>query len=68
MNKIEVDSSSCVKRCSGLIVTGFTKSKLDNKDNLRPILEAYNTYKNIEYLTEYELNGRYRHLRFDAGF
>ena len=46
MNQVEVDTSSCLKPCSGLIVTSFAKSKLENDlETLFPIYKEYNLYK-----------------------
>ena len=53
VNKLKVDTSSCQKQCSGLLVTGFTKSVLQIKDitegeGLRSVFEAYYNYTKIE--------------------
>ena len=43
-----MDTSSCLKPCSGLIVTSFYKSeKQKNLDDLFPIYGAYNIFKKI---------------------
>ena len=48
VNKLKVDSSSCLKPCSGLIVTSFYKSKLENNlETLFPIFGEYNQYKKV---------------------
>ena len=48
MNQVKVDTSSCLKPCSGLIVTSFAKSKLENDlETLFPIFGQYNQYKRI---------------------
>ena len=48
VNKIKVDTSSCLKPCSGLIVTSLIKSDSDKKlENLLPDYVAYNKYKKI---------------------
>ena len=49
VNKIQVDTSSCMKPCTGLIVTSFDKSE-NHKDLqlLYPkVLTQYNNYKTI---------------------
>ena len=48
VNNVIVDTVSCLKPCSGLLVTSFSKSN-DNKnlDDLFPFLKAYNYYKKI---------------------
>ena len=41
-------TSTCLKPCSGLIVTGFTKSKMnEGLENILPMKEAYNDYKKV---------------------
>ena len=46
VNNIKVDTSRCLKPCSGLIVTSFTKFYRDkNIENLIPIVEDYDKYK-----------------------
>ena len=48
VNNVKVDTSSCLKPCSGLIVTSFAKSKLENDlETLFPILGHYNDYKKV---------------------
>ena len=48
VNKIKVDTSSCLKPCSGLIVTSFYKSKLENDlQTLFPIFGQYKRYKKV---------------------
>ena len=58
MNQLQVDTSSCLKPCSGLIVTSFAKLE-QNKDldTLFPIFGEYNLFKKV---TEYPsgANGR----------
>ena len=51
MKKLDVNSSSCLKPCSGLIVTSFSKTAAPNGlENLAPLLKDYDKYKKI---TEY---------------
>ena len=49
VNKIPVDTSSCIKPCSGLIVTSFFKSeKNKNLELLYPkVWRPYNIFKTI---------------------
>ena len=48
MKKINVDSSLCLKPCSGLVVTSFSKSKINkNLEHIFPDYMAYNNYKKI---------------------
>ena len=49
VDKISVDTSSCMKPCSGLIVTSFTKSeKSKNVELYYPkIWRQYNNFKTI---------------------
>ena len=59
MNEVNIDSSSCLKPCSGLIVTSFSKTAVTKgSKNLDPILNDYNKYKTI---TDYPRgqNGKY---------
>ena len=43
-----VDTSECIKPCSGLIVTSFIKTQEDRKiDNWLTVLEDYKAYKKI---------------------
>ena len=57
MTNLKIDTSSCLKPCSGLIVTSFSKSKLENDlETLFPIIREYNFYKRVTtypYVTEY---------------
>ena len=62
VKSVMIDSFSCLKPCSGLIVTSFSKNYL-NKDleEIRTISKAYNEYKIITeyppgYTGEYTLN------------
>ena len=51
VKKFNIDSSNCLKPCSGLIVTSFSKfSVTKGLENLVPILKDYNNFKT---LTEY---------------
>ena len=59
MKGVNIDSSSCLKPCSGLIVTSFSKTAVTKgSENLVPIVNAYNKYKTI---TDYPRgqNGKY---------
>ena len=48
VKNVEVDTSSCLKYCSGLIVTSFSKSELSRKlDNTSPMIRSYEEYKKI---------------------
>ena len=48
VNNVNVDTSSCLKPCSGLIVTSFVKSKLEKDlETLFPIFGEYNQYKKV---------------------
>ena len=48
MEKIKLDTSNCLKPCSGFIVTSFYKSERQkNLDDLFPIYGAYNIFKKI---------------------
>ena len=56
--QVQVDTSSCLKPCSGLIVTSFAKSEQHKDlDTLFPIFGEYNLFKKV---TEYPsgANGR----------
>ena len=47
-NISSVDTSGCIKPCSGLIVTSFIKTQEDRKiDNWLTVLEDYKAYKKI---------------------
>ena len=51
MNQLQVDTFSCLKPCSGLIVTSFAKSEQHKDlDTLFPIFGEYNLFKKV---TEY---------------
>ena len=56
VQNIKFDTSHCIKSCSGLIVTSFSKygdSKTDSI-SLKPLVKAYDEYKKItEYPTGY---------------
>ena len=48
VNKIKVDSSECLKPCSGLIITTLSKSEKEVVlDKSFPIFEDYDNYKKI---------------------
>ena len=43
---LNVDTAGCLKPCSGLVVTGVTKSEVNKYlENTIPMYEAYNQYK-----------------------
>ena len=43
--KTKVDTSGCLKPCSGLIITTFSKSERDKKwDNVMSIFKDYDKY------------------------
>ena len=45
---MQVAPSNCVKPCSGVIVTSFSKSQPDKTlEDVFPIYEAYNSYKKV---------------------
>ena len=47
-NKVDTETAYCLKPCSGLYVTSFSRSDVtDGMENLMPILENYNNYKRI---------------------
>ena len=47
-NISSVDTSECIKPCTGLIVTSFIKTQEDRKiDNWLTVLEDYKAYKKI---------------------
>ena len=65
VNNVVVNNSGCLKPCSGLIVTSFSKSNL-NKDleEMQALSKAYNNYKKItEYPPGY--TGRNTFYNFD---
>ena len=46
LRETKVDTSDCVKPCSGLIITSYSKSEVDDKlEGLMPFLPAYNDFK-----------------------
>ena len=48
VNNISIDTSTCLKPCSGLIVTSFSKMKENEKlDKMLNVLENYHSYKMI---------------------
>ena len=49
VDKISVDTSSCMKPCSGLIVTSFSKSEISKNVELYypKIWRQYNNFKTI---------------------
>ena len=48
VKNMKVDTSSCLKPCSGLVVTSFAKSELKTDlEALFPILGDYSTYKKL---------------------
>ena len=63
MKNIDVEKSSCLPPCSGLIVTGYSKSE-QKKDlgKIFPVFDAYNQYKiKTEHPSGYE--GSIKELR-----
>ena len=67
--ELEVDSTtSCLKPCSGLIVTSFSKSEWNNElDYLLPIFGDYNKYKKVTQYpsgySDFEWKNRVRYVR-----
>ena len=48
VNRINVDTSSCVKPCTGLMVTSFSKSgQTKDLEDIFPISKHYDKYKII---------------------
>ena len=48
VNNVKVESASCLKPCSGMIVTSFAKSNQNVKmDNFFLFLQDYNNFKTI---------------------
>ena len=48
IENIKVDTSDCLKPCSGLIVTSFTKTQENrNMDNWLTVLDDYQVYKKV---------------------
>ena len=50
VNKVNAETSSCLKPCSGLLVNSFSKvdwGLTKGMKKLKPILENYNNYKKI---------------------
>ena len=48
IENIKVDISGCLKPCSGLIVTSFTKTQEKrNMDNWLTVLDDYQVYKKV---------------------
>ena len=48
IDNIKVDTSDCLKPCSGLIVTSFTKTQENrNMDNWLTVLDDYKVYKKV---------------------
>ena len=46
VKKIDSDNSNCLPPCSGLVITGFTKTDPSrNINDLIPIIEDYDSYK-----------------------
>ena len=47
-NNVTVDSSNCLKPCTGLIVTSYSKSNEEmDLEKLFPFLKAYDKYKKL---------------------
>ena len=48
MNNLTKNYSNCVKPCSGLVVTGYSKTgEIKNLEDLFPVFEDYNNFKKI---------------------
>ena len=48
MVNVKIDTSSCLKPCSGLIITSFAKSaKHIDLHTWSPFMDEYNNYKKI---------------------
>ena len=58
VNKVKVDTSSCLKPCSGLIITTLAKTESRRDlETLFPDFENYNEYKKV---TEHPRDGKYK--------
>ena len=45
---VKVDTSICMKPCSGMLITSFTKTEHNkNLEDVLPSLDQYNTYKKV---------------------
>ena len=51
VSKIESDDSFCLKPCSGLIVTSFTR--LDANNAVQDVAAIYKTYNKYKKVTQY---------------
>ena len=51
VKNIKVDTTSCLKPCSGLIVTSFYKSRPEN--NLETLIEIFGEYNLYKKVTTY---------------
>ena len=61
VNKFKIDNFDCLKPCSGIIATSFSKSNLNKElEDVDLIYQAYNNYKKItEYPSAYSSSGKY---------
>ena len=58
VNKVKVDTSSCLKPCAGLIITTLAKTEPSRKlDTLFPDFKNYESYKKV---TGYPRDGKYK--------
>ena len=64
VHNITVDTTDCLKPCSGLIVTSFTKTRENrNFDNWLTVLDDYRFYKKVTTFPAEKLPlGRYNQL------
>ena len=56
MNKVMVDTSSCLKPCSGLIIT--TLAKTEPRRNLETLFSDFGNYKNYKIDTGHPHYGK----------
>ena len=60
VNKVKVDTSSCLKPCSGLIITTLAKTESRRElETLFPDFKNYNEYKKV---TEHPHDGKYEFM------
>ena len=59
VNKVKIDTSNCLKPCSGLIITTFAKTKPSRHlETSFPDFENYKKYKKVTTYPKY-LAGKY---------
>ena len=60
VNKVKVDTSSCLKPCSGLIIT--TLAKTESRRELETLFPDFENYKKYKKVTEHplDLDGKYK--------